>query len=238
MSVRSRLLALLDEVTATLGGEVDGLVLVGGSALALYSLRPGTALRPTVDVDLVADTDLPAYYALQDRLRALGFNPVLEGPLCRLRKGDLVLDIMSTDEAVLGFTNRWYREAVETAEWFSLPSGRRIRAASPLCLAASKFEAFLGRGDRDFLASHDLEDLLGLLSGDPPLRSAIQGEPRAAATFLRQNLALLAGSSDFLAAVPAHFPGDRAGQERAAELVVWLRSIAARGTGRSDEYER
>ena len=38
-------------------------------------------------------------------------------------------------------------------------------------LAASKCDAFSGRGGGDYLASHDLEDLFALLAGDAGLRA-------------------------------------------------------------------
>ena len=124
MSVREELLARLDEAAEALGDELENLVLVGGTALALYPLRAGTALRPTVDVDWVVDATLVAFYRLQERLHSHGFSPVPAGPVCRFRRGALVLDVMPIDEETLGFTNRWYRKLVSTDTRFRLPSGR------------------------------------------------------------------------------------------------------------------
>ena len=50
-----------------------------------------------------------------------------EAPICRWRIGDLILDLMPTDEAILGFANRWYPDALAKATTTRLSSGRIIR---------------------------------------------------------------------------------------------------------------
>lgn len=80
-----------------------------------------------------------------------------------------MLDVMPTDEDVLGFGNRWYSVAVRTAQSVQLPSGRSIRLIAPPVFLATKLEAFHGRGGGDFLASHDLEDIAVVIDGRPEL---------------------------------------------------------------------
>lgn len=74
----------------------------------------------------------------------------------------MILDVMPTDEKILGFSNRWYKSAIDEAEHFSLPSGLVIRVVSPVYFMATKFEAFAGRGNGEFF-SHDLEDIIFVL---------------------------------------------------------------------------
>lgn len=233
MTVRPLLLAQIDQVASIIGDLANELVFVGGTAIALYPLRPGVNLRPTIDVDCIVDADLASYGALQQRLRRLGFKDARGpgDPLCRMLHGDLVLDVMPVCEEVLGFSNRWYQRSIETACWYELPSGRQIRAARPALLAATKIEAFYGRGNGDYMASHDLEDLLALLSGDRNLLEQIGGtsdesEPEDAIAYLRHAFTSLASDPEFLAAVPAHFPGDAAGTYRAQEIVDLLLRLA------------
>jgi hypothetical protein len=236
MNARTLLLSRLDRIAALLGDLVSELVFVGGTAVALYPLRPGTSVRPTLDVDCVVDADYLEYTELQQRLRKLGLrDPPHEGdPICRLRGGDLVLDVMPVEASVLGFSNRWYKRTIETAQWFELPSGRRVRAAGPAMLAATKLEAFYGRGRGDFLASHDLEDLLTLLSGDSTLLRAItqpsdlDRDESDAVAYLREELDRLMHDQAFDSAIAAHFSGDAAGQFRAQQLRSALRSLTNR----------
>lgn len=84
-----------------------------------------------------------------------------------------MLDVMPTDEDVLGFGNRWYHMAVRTAESVQLPSGRSIRLISAPVFLATKLEAFHGRGGGDFLASHDLEDVAVVVDGRPELANEV-----------------------------------------------------------------
>lgn len=70
---------------------------------------------------------------------------------------------MPVNEEVLGFSNKWYVEAIESAERFTLPSGTRIKLITPEYFLATKFEAFIGRGKGDYIASKDLEDIVFVL---------------------------------------------------------------------------
>jgi hypothetical protein len=99
-------------------------------------------------------------------LREHGFREDVEGPTCRwlfdAKNGRAKLDVMPIDEKILGFSNRWYREAIKTAFEVTLPSGNIIRVVSPAYFLATKFEAFAGRGKGDYF-SHDLEDIVFVL---------------------------------------------------------------------------
>jgi hypothetical protein len=97
--------------------------------------------------------------------------------ICRWRHRDhagLVLDVMPTNEAILGFSNRWYSVALAAVEERELPSRATIPAVPPVHLLATKIEAFHGRGHGDFLASHDFEDIVLLINGRPELLADIE----------------------------------------------------------------
>ena len=72
---------------------------------------------------------------------------------------------MPVQPEVLGFSNRWYPYAVETAVPMDLGDGTTVRLVSAVAFVATKLEAFAGRGGGDFLGSHDLEDVLNIVDG-------------------------------------------------------------------------
>ncbi|MHB1199589.1 MAG: hypothetical protein ACYCZ6_08525 [Polaromonas sp.] len=107
-------------VAVALGALREELVLVGGCAVGLLitdQARP--PVRQTIDVDLVAEvTSKTEYYALCEKLRSCGFKESADADhLCRWHKERLLLDVMPSEESVLGHsTNRWYPQAVRDAE--------------------------------------------------------------------------------------------------------------------------
>lgn len=60
--------------------------------------------------------------------------------------GAVAVDLMPTDEAVLGFANRWYAEAASSAMRVRLPTGRTVNFISVPSFLGTKFEAFGTRG--------------------------------------------------------------------------------------------
>ena len=131
---------------------LDRIVFVGGCASGLLLTDPGAApVRPTIDVDAIVH--IASYLelmVLERSLRQLGFEqPHVEGaPLCRWIHGDVILDLMPTDFTILGFSNRWYPQALEDAE--TVEVGRyRIRLISSPYFLATKLDAFHGRGQFD-----------------------------------------------------------------------------------------
>lgn len=163
------------------------LVFVGGQVAELLVTDASVVrMRPTDDVDVVVPaTTRRAYHDLQLRLMALGFAPDQRAgaPICRMRTGDdLVLDVMPLDEEILGFSNRWYPYAMESATKFTLEPGLVVRIAASTAFLATKWVAFASRGAADPMTSHDLEDLITVVAG----RSEIIDEVRAAPPAVRQ----------------------------------------------------
>jgi len=224
------------EAIATIGhalaGQSQPVMFVGGTVTALYPLEGGMALRPTLDVDCVVDLATTAeYYAFAGRLRALGFRDCTDenAPLCRLVYADIRVDIVATSATGIGPTNPWYRDAFAEAAVHSLEGDIEVRAITPLYFVATKLEAFRGRGGGDYQASHDLEDILTVLSGLPGLREQVATEGTTVAAFARAGLVGLAAKEAFIDAVPAHFEGDLIGQTRADLMLAWLSSLRASG---------
>lgn len=159
---------LLELGTAALGDLAEEVVFVGGATVVLWITDPGAPPpRPTKDVDVIVEVASRSdYHAFEERLRQAGFRD--EGTvICRWihRDSALVLDAMPTDAALLGFENRWQREAFPNAVEMTLPSGARIRAAPPAYLLATKLEAHQGRRGGDLLGSRDFADIVALVDG-------------------------------------------------------------------------
>jgi len=91
---------------------------------------------------------------------------------------------------------------------------------------ATKLEAFRNRGRGDFLASHDLEDIVTIVDGRPALRDEIQSAPADLRKYLAQQFQRLTTSTEFLDALTGHLPGDRASQARLPEVIRRLRELA------------
>src|SRR2546427_11503369 len=125
---------LLETAVRLLQPLLDELVFVGGCATGLLITDPAAGgIRPTKDVDTIAEVASYAEYAkLSEKLRALNLKEdSREGaPTCRWRHGDLTIDVMPTDERILGFSNRWYAPAITSAQSLKV-AGARIRIVTP-----------------------------------------------------------------------------------------------------------
>jgi hypothetical protein len=228
---------LLEIVAARLGKPMlDKLVFVGGSVAGLLITDPmQPAIRPTDDVDLVVQvTGRQGFYALEDDLRALGFvNDISrDAPICRWRCNGIMVDVVPSDRAILGFANRWYPLGLETAQPITLPSGIEITVINAPCFCATKLEAFADRGknsagEPDFIGSHDLGDLMAVVDGRATLLAEITQSDAELRTYLAQCIGKLLVSSNFINNVEAHFPPDIVSQTRVPVAKNTLRSIAA-----------
>jgi len=129
------------------------LVFVGGGVTGLLITDEAAAgPRTTLDVDAIVEiTSYAEYAAFGDRLRALGFQEdTREGaPLCRWVYHRTTLDAMPLDEKILGFSNRWYRAAMESSVTERLSDDLEIRIVTGPFFVATKLEAFKGRGRGD-----------------------------------------------------------------------------------------
>jgi predicted nucleotidyltransferase len=82
---------------------------------------------------------------------------------------------MPTAPELLGFVNRWYAEALRQATPVEIEAGLTIRLVPAPCFLATKLEALEDRGQDDYLASRDLEDIVALLDGRPELANELPG---------------------------------------------------------------
>jgi predicted nucleotidyltransferase len=232
-------IAILEVVAAALGSLKNEVVFVGGCAagLLLTEVR-AESIRPTEDVDLVVSAlTTQDYYAFEQRLRAQGFTNDLRAnaPICRWVYGLVCIDVMPTNNAVLGFGNVWYPYAYQTATQFNLPSGESIKLIRAPSFIATKFEAFLSRGRDvngrlDYIGSHDLEDIISVVDRRPELLGECIAESELLRQYLARQVLALLQSDDFRTTLPGHLPGDLASQGRLSALEHKLKEVAKLGS--------
>jgi hypothetical protein len=207
------------------------LVFVGGVITSLLITDEGAGTpRTTLDVDAIVEiTSYAEYAAFGERLRKAGFSEDMsEGaPLCRWIQSGVTLDVMPLDEAILGFSNRWYRAAMETSLAHMLTQNLEIKVVAAPYFLATKLEAFRGRGRGDFLASHDLEDLVFVLDGRPAIVDEVQAEAAPLREYLRSEIRSLLRTSEFIDALPGFLLPDAASQRRIEIVLRRLQALAS-----------
>lgn len=223
---------MMEVVAERLGdGLREKLVFVGGAAVGLLITDPAQpAIRPTEDVDLIVSAVARVdYHRVEGELRARGFvnDMSRDAPVCRWRIANVTVDVMPTMKDILGFSNRWYPLALATAQRFLLPSGMPIRLVAAPVFLATKFEAFADRGNRDYLFSHDLGDLISVVDGRDELLDECRAYDSTLKDYLRSRIGELLAIPAFLDALPGHLPGDAASQARLPDLEEKLRRLAA-----------
>lgn len=216
---------LLERAAQALEPVLSDVVFLGGASIVLWITDPAApAPRPTKDVDVVVEvSSRTAFHAFEERLRSLGFKEDQEdGIICRWchREGDLILDAMPADAAILGFENRWQGASIPHAIECTLPSGARIRAAPPAYLLATKIEAFNGRGREDFLGSRDSGDIIALIDGREELSGEVQTSEPELRTYLAAELRRLTTHARFREGVSGALRPDFASQARAEAIVL------------------
>jgi hypothetical protein len=111
-------LVLLESIAAALGPLRERFVFVGGCTTGMLVTDVAAApVRATRDVDVIVEVlTLADYHALERELEKAGFSHDRspEAPICRWIVGTSLLDVMPTDERVLGFANRWLDAVAET----------------------------------------------------------------------------------------------------------------------------
>jgi len=222
--------AILLLVARALGDLCEQVVFVGGCAAGLLvTIARAQVIRPTDDVDIVTNVvSQQGYHALEKQLRAKGFTQEMsaDAPICRWRYQGVAVDVMPTDEKILGFANRWYPLAIEYADNFVLDADTTIRLIAAPFFIATKLEAFEDRGKADILLSHDMEDIVTVIDGRPSLIVEMKLTPRILQEYMAEKFSALLKNEDFLSVLQAYLPGDAASQARLPSLEAKLRELA------------
>ncbi len=223
---------MLEQVAIALGPALRAqMTFVGGCTTGLLLTDDFTKeqVRHTDDVDLIVHTmGYLGFHALQDQLRLQGFTipmppPGESLPICAMQLGPLRVDFMPDDEKVLGFGNRWYQDAMETATKYELNPDLTIRLVTPVYFLATKLEAFKGRGNGDTLGSRDIEDILHLVDGRPELVEEVRAASAEVQAYFVDELSKLLEDQNFEYAVSSQAGGN---SEREAIIFQRLEKLA------------
>jgi hypothetical protein len=217
----------LRRVAAALGDLREQVVFIGGAVAGLLVTDPlALSVRATRDVDAVVNTSRAQFHLIEAQVAERGFvRDTTSDVICRWvhRDSGVLFDLMPVQPEVLGFSNRWYPYAADTATPVDLGDGVTIRLASAVAFVATKLEAFASRGGGDFVTSHDLEDVLNIVDG----REELIVEMAAAPAELRQAtgaaFATLLAHPDFANVLP----GLVAEPERSPLVLDRLRKLSA-----------
>ncbi|MEK6608694.1 MAG: hypothetical protein AABZ30_13625 [Myxococcota bacterium] len=246
----SRNLAMVSAVARQLGALREEVVFLGGATLDFHVTDPvvkAKGLRPTTDVDVIVDITSQAEYhrVLRTKLIAARFSEnTSDGVICRWDgPAGIKVDVMPTDSTVLGFSNRWYLPAMHHDARHDL-DGMSLRVISAPYFLATKLDAFRTRGHGDYMASHDLEDLVTVLDGRPAIVSEVAASPEDLRDYLAREVTRLldvgaenatdADESDrglFLDALPGHLQGDSDRQQFVLERLERIRTRGGVGAG-------
>jgi hypothetical protein len=209
---------ILEKASQAIEPIINDVVFVGGCATGLLITDPAApSIRVTLDVDVLTEVySIRQYHVISDQLRSLGFSEDFRpnAPICRWTLKDIVLDVMPTNPEILGFGNQWFKPAFSASEWTKLPSGKDIRILPAPYFLATKFEAFDGRGENDFLLSKDIEDIIAIIDGRPEIVVEVQYAKKNLNTYLKNRLTSILDNRNFKEALPGHLPPDSASQGR------------------------
>lgn len=155
----------LTHVTKHLEELCSDMIFVGGCVTGfLITDKAAPDVRFTKDIDCIVDiVSTTEYHNLAKKLRAKGLKEPYHGdhPICRWNCHGVLVDIMPTDEKILGFSNKWYKDALQHPDNITINKKSNIKIISAPFFIGTKLEAFKHRGKNDFLSSHDLEDIPG-----------------------------------------------------------------------------
>ena len=98
--------------------------------------------------------------------------------------------------------------------------------SSDINLEMIKIEAFYGRGKKDFLASHDMEDIIRVIDGRQEIIKEIYASSSYLRAYLSDQFQEFLTNELFIESLSAHLLPDKASQARVPILLERIRKIA------------
>lgn len=229
-TIREQNLAMLTYVAEKLEELRNDVVFLGGCSTCLFVTEQGSPdARGTLDVGCILDViSTSAYHQFTKALRKKGFSQSPEDDfICRWRLEGFILDLMPTDESILGFTNKWYKSAVINAVPINISKELQIKILTSPYFLATKLDAFNSRGNGDFLGSHDLEDIITVIDGRSEITEEVTDiEDQDLRKYLATSFSVLLTNKNFLDALPGHLNYGTMRDEREIIVKERLRHIA------------
>jgi len=200
----------LSIIARALGSFRNEIVFVGGAVVELYVNDPAAPPpRPTLDVDCFVEVSSRVEYAEVEReLESRGFQHDMTpgAPICRWVYEEITVDVMPTDETILGFSNRWYSQKLRQTIQHPLESDINISLLAPPEFIASKLEALRNRGGTDLRTDPDFEDIIFVLDNRNGIIAEIEQRGGPVRKFIREQIRLLLDSSTIDESLAAVLP--------------------------------
>ncbi len=204
---------------------------IGGAIIPLLLDEPMvTAIRPTKDIDIIIEiVSRLDFFHLEKRMRAIGFqHDMSEGaPKCRWIVDSILVDVMPVSGEAAEWRSKWFPEALAAAVEVELSKGVMANIVTAPFFIATKLEAFFDRGNKDFYASADLEDIITVLDARSSILKEIDDLPDPLHSYIASQFTILINAPDFIECLPGHLLPDTASQERLPRLLDILHRLAA-----------
>jgi hypothetical protein len=220
---------MLEKAARKLGVLNNEVVYLGGCSTALFITDSlSLDVRPTVDVDCIIDVaSLSKYYQFGEKLKEQGFKQLMQDEvICRWRYEDIILDVMPTDEDILKCGNRWYKDAIRNAISHQIAEDLVIKSVTAPYLLATKAEAFISRGNGDFLGSHDFEDIITIIAGRVEIVEEIELGSKELRVYLKSTFENYLKSSQFRSSLPGHMRDGSSTNQRVQTILERIQKIA------------
>ncbi|MBU0506691.1 MAG: hypothetical protein ABII18_00795 [bacterium] len=212
----------LEKVAIALGDLRDRFAFVGGAVVPLYLNDVTTStIRKTQDIDCVIEvTSEQAFRDVERELRERGFKHDMNTRvICRFLLDELIVDIMPMESTIFGFSNKWYKEGFRNKQKYKLPNGLDIIIFSLPVFMATKFEAFLGRKEKDYRFSHDIEDIITLLDANTNILSELNHGPENVRASLKKYFLKMKESDEFNEAISCQLGYDEIANQRSVYII-------------------
>ena len=220
---------MLEIVARTLGTLNDKVVYLGGCTTALFINDPlSLDVRPTLDVDCIIDViSLGQYYEFEEQLKEKGFyRSINDDVICRWHFDEIILDVMPTDETILGWGNFWYKEAIQHSVDHKIAEDLIIKSVTAPYFLATKIEAFKSRGNNDFLGSHDFEDIITVIAGCVEIANEVHNASDNLKFHLKSAFGDLLNNDQFVQSLPGHVSDGPVTSQRVQTVIERIKQIS------------
>lgn len=112
---------------------------------------------------------------------------------------------------------------MEQAKEITLPNDKIIKVVTAPYFLATKFE---GRGNGDYLLSHDMVDLISLIDGRVEILEEIQKSDNNLKSYLAHKFKTFLEDPRFMEALPGKVPGDESSQARVPLIIERIDNIS------------
>lgn len=193
-------------IAQALGELNSDVVYVGGSVVSLYVDDPAADdVRPTKDIDITFEIrSLNELENIRLKLIEKGFYQSSDDEvICRFHFDDILVDVMSTSAVGWAPANEWFSAGFKDRNIIELDN-EKIQILPYVYFLATKFSAYLGRGNNDPIMSKDYEDIVYLLNYTTNLTEHILNGNKEVQLFLRDQFETIISDSNLQEAMIAH----------------------------------